>query len=221
MQFAEVAVDFPGSGRRTFTYSVPADIDVRPGHAVWVPFGNRIRRGIVFALADQTEFDETRPLERLLNPVRLFSENRLALARWVAEYYRSGLFTAASQMLPPGFADSLRTYVSLAENALNPENLGVRELRALQLVRDQSTIRRDRLARKLGRGGANVVDRLVRRDWLTQETRWERPRTKATHRNYVQLAVSPSEAIEVADDQRSDRRGDLLRDSGGVPLTGL
>ncbi|MCH8223567.1 MAG: primosomal protein N' [Chloroflexi bacterium] len=211
MSYAEVAVDVPGASSNTYTYAVPDGLAVEPGHAVWVPFGSRIRRGIVFALADSSEFEETRPIDRLLNPIPLISGHQIELARWVSEYYRSGLFLAASLMLPPGFADTLRTFVSVPESGRSMDGLSQRERRAMTVAENTGRLRRDQLGRRLGRGGSAVVDRLVRRGYLRAETVWERPRLSAVHRNFVTLAVSPAEAIEAADSQRSERRGDLLR----------
>ena len=211
MSYAEVAVDVPGASSNTYTYAVPDGLAIEPGHAVWVPFGSRIRRGIVFALADSSEFEETRPIERLLNPVPLISRHQIELARWVSEYYRSGLFLAASLMLPPGFADTLRVFVTVPESGRSMDGLSQRERRTMTIAGQSGRIRRDQLGRKSGRGGSAVVDRLVRRGYLRAETVWERPKTSALHRNFVTLAVSPAEAIEAADSQRSERRGDLLR----------
>ena len=41
MNFAEVAVDAPAGHSRTFSYSVPSDLDLTPGQSVTVPFGAR------------------------------------------------------------------------------------------------------------------------------------------------------------------------------------
>lgn len=226
MRYAEVAVDIPGDRARTFTYCVPDGMDATPGHAVWVPFGSRIRRGVIFALADSTDLDETRDVERLLDETPLISNPQLQVARWMAEYYRVGLFNAASQMLPPGFADTLRTYVSVTgEPVTAAEDIGQRGRRALEIARDAGRIRRDRLGRKLGRGGTLVVDRLVRIGLLEVETVWERPRTRPVYRSVVRLGVPAARADAGALRQRSAKRAALVRylarHPGGVPRPDL
>ena len=69
MPFAEIAVDAPLEPDRTFTYSVPSHLDLRPGHSVWVPFGPRRLQGIVFELTDSSNFEETREIIGLVDPV--------------------------------------------------------------------------------------------------------------------------------------------------------
>ena len=116
--FAEVAVDGAGGQERTFTYRVPGELDVKTGHLVWVPFGTRTVQGIVFRLTDSPEVEETRDIERVAHERPLLSYRQIEVARWMSGYYRVGLFLAAVQMLPPGFASRLRTWLTVdAERA--------------------------------------------------------------------------------------------------------
>lgn len=208
--FAEVAVDVPGSSRGTFSYGIPDGMDVREGHAVWVPFGPRVRRGLVFAISDVSQVETVRPIARLLNETPLLAPHQIELAMWVAEYYRSNLFTAASPMLPPGFADTLRTYVAPGPIA-DASGLSARHTRAIALVSEAGQLRKTALARKFGRGEVRLIDSLVRSGHLVESTVWDRPKTAEATQNYVVLETSESEALELADTQRSKVRGDLLR----------
>ena len=60
MKFVEVAVDSPGSGDRTFTYSMPPGLSLELGHSVIVPFGNQTKQGIVFGASDTSDLDLVR-----------------------------------------------------------------------------------------------------------------------------------------------------------------
>ena len=102
MRFVEVAVDSPIGNDRTFSYSVPARLDLRLGHSVSVPFGSRRLQGIVFELPTIPQVEETREVLDLLQPEPLISEIHLVLARWISRYYMCSLFEAVSTMLPPG-----------------------------------------------------------------------------------------------------------------------
>lgn len=208
--YAEVAVDVPGSSRNTFSYSIPDNMEVRVGHAVWVPFGPRIRRGLVFETSEVSQVETVRPVVRLLNETPLLTPHQIQLATWVAEYYRCSLFTAASPMLPPGFADTLRTYVSPVLDG-DHSSLNGRQKKALELVSEAGQLRKTALGRKFGRGGVRMVDSLVRSGHLVESTVWDRPKTSEATQNFVILAISHSEALESADNQRSKVRGDLLR----------
>jgi primosomal protein N' (replication factor Y) len=99
--YAEVAVEAGRAlGRETFTYSVPDDLDVVPGHRVTVPFGRRSTYGFVVSLATDDPGVETRPIasagaEPLLLP------HQVELARLVADHYWVPVIECIRAMLPP------------------------------------------------------------------------------------------------------------------------
>lgn len=107
---AEVAV-FAGlrGPARTFTYSVPEGLDLRLGHLVRAGFGPRAVHGVVVGLGDPADRDvQLKPVEGLVHPVPLLSDQQLALARWIAATYRCGLADAVRAMLPPALAAQAR-----------------------------------------------------------------------------------------------------------------
>ena len=101
MLYAEVAVEAGRSlDRETYTYSVPEDIDIVPGHRVTVPFGRRTTYGFVVSLSTDDPGVETKPIatagkEPLLLP------HQVALARLVADHYWVPLIECLRAMLPP------------------------------------------------------------------------------------------------------------------------
>jgi len=69
--YVAVAVQAPLRPGRLFTYTVPPDLALNPGHLVWVPFGPQTLQGIVYAQTDDREAalaGETEPFD--LKPVR-------------------------------------------------------------------------------------------------------------------------------------------------------
>jgi len=99
--YAEVAVEAGRSlDRETYTYSVPDEIDIVPGHRVTVPFGRRTTYGFVVSLGTDEPGVETKPIatagkEPLLLP------HQVALARLVADHYWVPLIECLRAMLPP------------------------------------------------------------------------------------------------------------------------
>ena len=86
--------------RETYTYSVPDEIDIVPGHRVTVPFGRRTTYGFVVSLSTNEPGVETKPIttagkEPLLLP------HQVALARLVADHYWVPLIECLRAMLPP------------------------------------------------------------------------------------------------------------------------
>ena len=218
--FAQVAVDGAGGQDRTFTYRIPPEMEIAPGHLVWVPFGSRTVQGIVFGLVDVPQVEEIRDVEQVAYEQPLLSRRQINVATWMSGYYRVGLFMAAVQMLPPGFASRLRTWVSLdEERAANSstDDLNTRDERALRMVKDAGELRRPALARRLGRGGGAVVDRLIRKKLLITRTEWEHQRQKPRYARVLSLAVESEEVEKVADEldaapgTRGLERASLLR----------
>jgi len=221
VRFAEVAVDVPAGrpsgasgGARTFTYSVPAAMDVGPGDLVWVPFGARLLQGLVFAVGEVSPVDETRDVRGCVDGGPYLTAAQLEVARWIAGYYRTGLFLAASQMLPPGATMRQRTWLRRPDELPDGvDRLRPREARALSYVPPGGRVRRDRVARRLGRGGPAVVDRLVRRGFLDADFVWERPRVRPRYRSVVVPALEGDAARAKARELRegrAPRRADLL-----------
>jgi primosomal protein N' (replication factor Y) len=99
--YAEVAVEAARSlGRETYTYLVPEDVEVVPGHRVTVPFGRRSTYGFVVSLTTENPGVETKPIatagsEPLLLP------HQVELARMVADHYWVPLIECIRAMLPP------------------------------------------------------------------------------------------------------------------------
>ncbi|NQU97150.1 MAG: hypothetical protein HQ548_05855, partial [Chloroflexi bacterium] len=221
MRFAEIAVDV-GAGRRpaasgvarTFTYSIPEAMTVVPGDLVWVPFGARLLQGLVFAVEDVSPVAETRDVRARVADGPYLTAAQLKVARWLAGYYRTGLFLAASPMLPPGAATRERTWLRRPDEMPDGvDTLRPGERRALSYVAPGERVRRDRVVRRLGSGGPAVVDRLVRRGFLNAESAWERPRVRPRYRNVIVPLVTDETARAKARELRegrAPRRADLL-----------
>jgi primosomal protein N' (replication factor Y) len=99
--YAEVAVDAGRSlDRETYSYEVPPDMDVVPGHRVVVPFGRRTTTGYVVELQTQDPGLEVRPIERA-DREALLLPHQVELARVVARHYWVPLIEVLRAMLPP------------------------------------------------------------------------------------------------------------------------
>ncbi len=212
MKFAEVAVDFPDEHSRTFSYSAPDDMGVVIGDLVWVPFGPRTVQGIVFELttAPAAELDKIRPIIGRTLSGPFVADHLLTVARWVAEHYRTTLFTACSLLLPPGASSRLRTW--LMPGTID-RDLTKREQQAVGYVVESERARKSRVARRLGLGGAPIVDRLIRQRILVAESEWEKPRVSEVYSNRIELAATESvskELIAEYADSRSHKRAELL-----------
>ncbi len=101
MLYAEVAVEAGRAlERETYTYAVPAGLDVVPGHRVWVPFGKRRSLGYVTELHTRDPEREVKEIERA-DPEPLLLPHQVEVARAVAEHYWAPLIDCLRAMLPP------------------------------------------------------------------------------------------------------------------------
>src|SRR2546428_2425676 len=116
---AEVAV-FAGirGPARTFSYAVPDELTLLPGHLVRVGLGRRTVPGVVIALDGAAATTrELRPIAALVHPLPLLRPHQLALARWIAERYRCALADAVRAMLPPALAAITAALARVTPNA--------------------------------------------------------------------------------------------------------
>jgi primosomal protein N' (replication factor Y) len=95
----EVALPVPLD--RTFTYAVREDQIPRRGARVIAPFRNEKLIGVVTAVNSSAPADfEVRFLEAVLDDEPLLSDDLLALAEWMAQYYLAPLGEVLRGMLP-------------------------------------------------------------------------------------------------------------------------
>src|SRR5438046_7611120 len=100
--YAEVAVEAArGAGLgEAYTYSVPPELEVVPGHRVLVPFGRRKSYGYVVSVGTADPGLETKPIERAdADPLLL--PHQMELARAVSEHYWAPLIECLRAMVPP------------------------------------------------------------------------------------------------------------------------
>lgn len=134
MGFAEVCVNAPATQLRTFSYSVPAHLSVQVGQAVWVPFGQKYLQGIVTELTDRPAVEKTRDIADIIDPQPLLYPQQIALARWIADYYLSSLFSALALMLPPGFERRVLTYFTSGKRNYDIDKLNEIQQKIVRLA---------------------------------------------------------------------------------------
>ncbi|HEY8692604.1 MAG TPA: hypothetical protein VIR57_07665, partial [Chloroflexota bacterium] len=117
--YAEVVVDTNiRRGAQTYTYSIPAGVEVEPGQRVVVPFGSRQMEGVVFRLT-QEGVPDVKPLLRAAEPLLL--PHQIELAQWISEHYAAPIKEAVDLFLPPTMASpKLRRIACIARGVNVP-----------------------------------------------------------------------------------------------------
>ncbi len=192
--FVEVAVNLPPV-RGTFDYHLPPSLrgHVAPGHLVTAPFGKRRVQGVVVRLLKKSSVPETKPVESLLDPLPVLTQQQLELAHWLSEQTVSPLIECITLMLPPGLskkADSL--YTLLDQDARTASTI---RNRVLDLLRRRGPLRGRQIARALPRQSWRAaVDSLVRDGVLERNSVLDPPNVGARKLRTVRLAVAPDAA---------------------------
>ena len=190
MKYAEVAVNSPIAGRRSFCYSVPPQLTVEVGQAVWVPFGTKVLQGIVVRINDYPSFEVTKEINIPITSSSLLSCSQVDTALWLSEYYLSPLFDAVALMLPPGFERRLVTYLHLLADHIDLSQLGDEHKRVVSLLQDKGRVRLQALERKLGKRKASLIVQQLMRHRLVERTQeLEETKVKPKSVTYLKLQI--------------------------------
>lgn len=101
--YAKVIVDVAAAQtNRAFDYRIPEEFDgiVKPGMRIVVPFGPRKIQGFVWKITDQTELSRVKPLQEILDPYPVLTNELLELGEWLALETVCFLITAYQSMIP-------------------------------------------------------------------------------------------------------------------------
>ncbi len=177
---------------RTFHYAIPDSLAdrVRLGQLVWVPFGSRHVHGVVIGFDRESPVEDTRPLARVLDPEPVLSAQQIRLARWISAYYLAPLYRVVWSMLPPGVTRPPHTtYVAGTSQVTG--KLSVEEQELLALLGDKKPRTAASIARAMGWETENVrqiLDRLVRRGYVTRSQEPRAPRVRLRQEAWVCLS---------------------------------
>ncbi len=219
MLYAEVAVNSTFPHRQTFSYSVPDGMDVRAGHAVYVPFGRLTLQGVIVEIHTTPVFSEPekiRAIRSIIGDRPLLDADRVALARWIEEYYLAPIFDAVALMLPPGFERKPVTTLYALVDAGEVEGLDLtpRQRDVLAAIAAGGRIELDALRTRIEFAGADAALTLLeRRGLIARQYDLARPRIAAKTIEVAALAVPPDDAlrrIAASEPPKHSRRAAVL-----------
>ena len=151
MKYAEVAVNSPIARHRSFCYSIPSQLNVNIGQAVWVPFGSKVLQGIVVELSNSPSVEETKEIKSLISSRPLLSSVQVALALWISKYYLASLFDSLALMLPPGFEQRLVTFLQLTPHSVDSAQLDLEQRQVLGIFGNRDKVDLRELRRRFGK----------------------------------------------------------------------
>lgn len=194
---ANFAIDKP------YSYRIPAQMTVKPGQRVQVPFGrsNKRTEGIVLTV-DQGEENGLKAIDQCLDEGPILTENQLRLAAFMRERYFCTFYDAIRVMLPAGLWFRTRETLSLTEDRSWKEKTirkdGAEKL--LTFLEDLGGEAEEGAVKTLfpdEEALAEVLRYLAGKKWITARKEFLRRGGDKTEK-IVTLAVSPEEALEYA-----------------------
>ena len=194
MSYAEVAVNSPIAQRHSFCYSVPPELKIDIGQAVWVPFGSKILQGIVVKLSDFPSFEDTKEIDSVITSLPLISSVQIEIALWLSKHYLAPLFDSVALMLPPGFERRLVTLLRLSSVTVDSQ-LSPEQEQFIQLLRARDKVGLKDVERKLGKKKTeSVVQQLLRLGLVAKSQQLEETRIKPKTVAHLELQIDRSEA---------------------------
>jgi primosomal protein N' (replication factor Y) len=186
MKYAEVSVNSPVAQRRTFSYAIPEGMNVRPGQAVLVPFGEKELQGIVLEINPLPAVEETRDILGIIEPEPLLSNSHISLVRWISDYYISPLFDAVALMLPPGFERKALSFVCLAKPDPDTSSLSEDQKLVIEMAAVEGGIDQRKIEKKIGKKKtAALVSQMVKQGVLSRRYELASVRVKPKSEQYI------------------------------------
>src|SRR3990172_6213587 len=216
MRYAEVCVNSPIAQRRTFSYSIPENLSIEAGHAVFVPFGSKLLQGVVLELTDTPAVQETKDIAGIIEPKPILSPAYIDLAYWLSRHYLSPLFDAVALMLPPGFERKALTFISARPVPADFDSASLTEdqSHALELVRKEDRISQKQLEKALGiRKSQRIISQLVGRGLAERSYELEPIKARPKFEIYLKLAITADQAwqeIAKSRERKTERQAALL-----------
>ncbi len=146
-RWVEVLVSCPGREAelektdKLFTYRLPADLEVKPGDILSVPFGARVVGAIAIrllsALPDNLSETKIRDVEDVLQK-DFFRDSYWTLLERIAQYYYTPLIQVIRVALPPGLLRQSQRRIRLQSSSSTTEFLSPAASAILLLLQAQS-----------------------------------------------------------------------------------
>jgi primosomal protein N' (replication factor Y) len=207
LKFVEVAVDSPGSGNRTFTYSIPAGLNLELGHSVIVPFGKQTKQGIIFGASDTSDLDSVRDVLELTDSNSLIDPTRLELARWISQQYFCTLFQACSLMLPPGARKRKSVWLSVASGVeISELKFSEFQILILKYLSSRNSAQLEKIIAHFGERARRSISRLIEKQVVVPTVKESSVKVRVKYEKLGKITKSGKAALMEGELQKAPKQ---------------
>ncbi len=196
MPFVRVAVNHP-SIPGEYDYSLPPELSAqaRPGCLLTVPLGGQVMQGVLLAFVETPAMEDVKPVQDVIDPRPVMTEEQIALARWMAQANLQPLSAIISLFLPPGLAQQADVLYRLAEGFSPASFNGPTEKRLLELLQTRGPLRGRQIDRHFPDAEwRKTAQKLARQGYLKSQSVLPSPTMRPKFIRMAQLAAPPAEA---------------------------
>ncbi len=228
-----IDVAIPVGIRKTFAYSVPAELRDRIGLGMRVlaPFGSKLVTGYVVGFLTQAPPGgfKLRPIQRLLDSDPVLADSLVETALWVADNYFAPPGEVFRAIFPAGTQVSGERRISLTPKAamllhggLRPAGLKPQEDTLLDiLARDNSITVKELCVRSAVRGAEAWIESLTAAGWVAVDITVEPAKVKIKEQLGIRLLEASPDLVETLTCAQRKLCSALVPGSEPVPLPEL
>lgn len=160
---------------KLYSYSVPERLEetISLGFRVLVPFGrgNKLCQGIVMRLERNSEAEDLKAIDQLLDSLPVLTEEQLELAAFMKERLFCTYSDAVRLMLPAGYHNVIRCTYSLKKLPLSPGKL---QQAILDYLEDKKNVPEEELEDRLGPDVPRELNRLTAAGILSRSVHFQK-----------------------------------------------
>ena len=191
--YADVILNFSTRSIDTsFEYLIPEQFkkEIKVGLGVLVPFQNGLKVGYITSIKNSSTFKNHKNILQIIEEKPFFGKDSIKLARWISDYYLSGIGDAIRLFLPPGGSQKIIKIIYF--NKIDESDLDLKEdeKEIIKMVKSETNgISIDKLKDK-----GKILERLLKRKVLGYLYKMQAPNIKPLKERFIKL--KKTEGIE-------------------------
>ncbi|MFQ5863901.1 MAG: primosomal protein N' [bacterium] len=202
-EFAEIV--FPLPVNQTFTYRIPSDLRsvAKIGCCAVAPFGARRLSGFIIEFKSESNLEELKDIDDILDLQPLISGEIIQLAKWISEYYLCSFGEALKSTVPSVFLLASKKFVEPLNDQVEEIAQGIagsapRQAQILRYLAKSGKMSIALLKKKIGaKSLMSSINQLELHGWVRVEHVLAKSKAKPKLQKFVKLiSEHPNELVQ-------------------------